>query len=106
MRKIFLFVFLLLFAAGSFAQSPIVWTATSTKTGEGIYTLNFKATIAGDWKLYGPGQDIEGLASSELQFSDSSILIQKPLASDVELKSAPVALFGNKPFLLGICIAM
>lgn len=100
MRKIFLFIFLLVFAAGSFAQSPIVWTATSTKTGEGIYTLNFKAKISGDWKLYGPGQDIEGLASSELQFSDSSIQIQKPLTSDVELKAAPVALFGNKPFLL------
>lgn len=100
MRKFFLFIILAVLSAGSFAQSPIVWNVSSTKTGEGIYKLNFTASISGDWKLYGPGQDIEGLASSDLQFADSSIQIQQSLTSESEVKSENIALFGNKPFAL------
>jgi len=100
MRKIFLFVILAFLSAGVFAQSPVNWKVTSSKTGDGRYKLNFTASISGDWKLYGPGQDIEGLTSSELQFSDSSIIIEQALRSDIELTSEEVPLFENKSFAL------
>lgn len=101
MRTIFLCIILAIFSAGSFAQtSPIEWKVTSTKTGEGIFTLTFTASISTEWKLYGPGQDIEGFVSSELQFADSSIVVEQPLKSNSTLKSEAVALFGNKSFAL------
>ncbi|MFZ9300128.1 MAG: hypothetical protein ACO23V_04065 [Chitinophagaceae bacterium] len=46
MRKIFLFVILAFLSAGVFAQSPVNWKVTSSKTGEGRYKLNFTASIS------------------------------------------------------------
>lgn len=92
---------LALISAGIFAQSPVIWKVISTKTGEGTYKLNFTASIANNWKIYGPGQDIDGLSSSALQFSDSSIVIEQQLTSALSLSYENISLFGNKSFALG-----
>lgn len=95
MKKYFLLILLVALSTSVFAQTPIQWNVTSTKTGEGVYTLQFSASISKDWKLYGPGQDIEGLASSALQFQDSSILIEKGFTSSSLLQKEQVALFSK-----------
>ncbi len=51
------------------------WTVVSKKLGEGKYELSFSATIPETWQVYAPNQILSDVGSTQLQFPDSSILL-------------------------------
>ncbi|RYY98647.1 MAG: DUF255 domain-containing protein [Chitinophagaceae bacterium] len=74
-RRLF-FSFSLLFAVlGLAAQDSTVfrWEVSARRTGEGAYELRFATPGAAGWELYAPGQDLSGVLTAELKFSDSAL---------------------------------
>lgn len=50
------------------------WKITGKKIGENKYELQFNGTITGNWQVYAPNQTLLDVKTTELQFSDSSIV--------------------------------
>lgn len=50
------------------------WKVESRKLDAGKYELSFSGTISGDWQVYAPGQLILEQPTTELKFSDSSVV--------------------------------
>jgi len=61
------------YPARSQNHNDFSWAVTSKKIGEGIYELHFKTKMSNGWQLYAPNQDISGVSSADITFSDSSI---------------------------------
>ena len=96
LRLIFL-AFLLLPGLISYSQADTAgsifkWTVSSKKTEDKKYELTFTApTIAGS-SLYAPGQDLDGVRSAEIVFSDSSIRAGK-IEAGTNIQTVPSVLF-------------
>lgn len=67
------------FAQPLLAQDSIrifAWSVRSQKVSEGKYRLSFSTKGSPGWQLYAPNQDLDGVATAELQLGDSSIRTQ------------------------------
>ena len=92
------FCCLLLFVSvASFSQDSAVykWNYKSQKTGEGKYELIFSTNGITGWQLYAPDQELGGVKTVELKFSDSSIIIEKGFSTTGESKSFASTFFEN-----------
>lgn len=71
-----LLVFQCLFAFANSQDTTGIkgWTATSKKIGEGKYELTFSLPATEGWQLYAPNQVLSDVKTTDLKFSDSSIL--------------------------------
>src|SRR6202021_280532 len=84
MKSIRLFSFLFFFISlhyCSLAQDslPIKWAVSSQKIGEGEYEISFRTGLSMGWQLYSPNQHFSDIASTELEFPDSSISLLNPI---------------------------
>jgi cytochrome c biogenesis protein CcdA/thioredoxin-related protein len=71
----FLLVFLILTGFRSLAQENLQfnWKESSRKLSAGRYEIVFSTPGSGAWQLYAPNQDLGGVPSAEIQFTDSSL---------------------------------
>ncbi len=75
-------------------SSAVAWTSSSIKKGN-VYSLQLKAVIKPGWKLYGPGQDLSGVASMEIKLADSSLQAKPPFLTSGTSDKQKVSLFDN-----------
>jgi cytochrome c biogenesis protein CcdA/thioredoxin-related protein len=72
------FSILFFVAFSAFSQDSVGavhdWKITSNKIGENKYELIFNGAISGNWQVYAPNQTLLDVKTTELQFSDSSIV--------------------------------
>ena len=95
-------LFFLAFIIGplfSYSQADSVsaffkWTVGAKKMAEKKYELTFTAPAADSAKLYTPGQDLDGVRSAELSFSDSSITVESFTAVK-NIQTVPSSLFSK-----------
>ena len=97
--KFLLFVFLC-FQLFTVAQdAPVVaafnWMVKANKMASGKYELILTTTVDKGFQLYAPAQDLGGISSAELTFSDSSIVIESFAATGKTI-SINSAIFDNK----------
>ncbi|MBL7743053.1 MAG: thioredoxin family protein [Chitinophagaceae bacterium] len=96
LHKIISFILsLTIFSFSVFAQESnpfFPWKVSSKKIGEGKYELVFSVSPAGPWELYSPIQKID-LATTELQFNDSSITQEGKFSEKGEVKEIKHPLF-------------
>ncbi len=74
-RFLLAFVAFLLLASAAFAQgmeNPVKWTASAEKTGEGAYTLIFRASIGDTYKSYSMFTDPAGAYPTELKYKNEA----------------------------------
>ena len=92
--------FFILFSIHVFSQdsSVFAWQVASKKISAGIYELNFTTQGNGSWQLYSPNEIISEVPAFELEFSDSSISIEKPFKEAGEKKAFKNPLFDNSTF--------
>lgn len=71
----FLFFAALFFSFNSMAQDSAVydWNVSSRKISNNEYEIVFATAGARGWQLYAPGQVLAEIATSDLQFPDSSV---------------------------------
>ena len=92
------FCCLLIFVSvASFSQDSSIykWNYKSQRTGEGKYELIFSTNGMNGWQLYAPDQDLGGVKTAELKFSDSSIVIEKGFSTTGESRSFASSFFEN-----------
>ena len=92
------FCCLLIFVSvASFSQDSSIykWNYKSQKTGEGKYELIFSTNGINGWQLYAPGQELGGVKTVELKFSDSSISVEKEFLPTGESRSFSSPFFEN-----------
>ncbi len=96
--------FLLLCIVTSFAafaqdsSAPVFkWNVTSKKIADKKYELSFSTAGVPGTELYAPSQNLDGAASAELAFNDSSITVGNFTATG-KTKKITSAIFGNKQF--------
>ncbi len=96
------FLFLLLLADKTIAQdaSSWKWQVKSVRLGDNKFELQCAVKVPAQWDLYAPGQDISGITSSSLSFSDSSVQFIRSLSAYSPTKSTPISIFDNKVFQL------
>ena len=75
------FFFILTVSVSSFAQTDSTtqvfnWKLVSKKISEKKYALSFSAPAVAGNLLYAPGQDLDGVNSTELTFTDSSVILE------------------------------
>ncbi len=85
----------MLTAQDSAAASAYTWQLKSVKTGPQTYRLEFRTAGLDGTTLYAPGQDLDGIASAELNLADSSIRIDS-FRSATPVNAVRSALFGNR----------
>src|SRR5215471_19613981 len=70
-KYIFFFVFFLLTAIASFAQSDSVlhWLVASKKISDSVYELKATAVVPAGWHLYGANPNIDGVGAETVQFT-------------------------------------
>jgi thiol:disulfide interchange protein len=73
------------------------WVANAQKLADNKYELTLSTTGVTGAQLYAPSQDLDGTASAELHFSDSSIVIQSFIASNTTQINSSIF---NKPILI------
>jgi cytochrome c biogenesis protein CcdA len=100
-RSGILFVLLCLFFFQGRTQdsSAVTWNVHSSKSASG-YQLIFQVQVKPGWFLYGPGQDLSGTASMELNFKDSSFSFKPPFMGEGRSEKHDVALFDHASLLL------
>jgi thiol:disulfide interchange protein DsbD len=79
-NKLFLLFFLMantnLFAQDSTNSPAFKWTVKASKIADKKYELSFYTPVSAGIQLYSPSQDLDGTASAELLFNDSSIVVE------------------------------
>jgi cytochrome c biogenesis protein CcdA/thioredoxin-related protein len=97
-----LFFLFILFVIRGISQDSMAlsWNARTEKSDSGQYKLIFEAGLKPGWYVYGPGQDLNGTASIELNFADSSFSYKPPFKAQGSGYTEPVSLFNNGSFLL------
>jgi thiol:disulfide interchange protein DsbD len=95
-------IILVLLTKNAIAQDTISWKwrVTSTRLDKNLYEIRCAVNIPVQWDLYAPGQDISGIASATLDFSDTSIHFAEVLSTKSYSTSKPIAIFDNQQFLL------
>ena len=71
------------------------WKISSKKIGENKYELIFSGAITGNWQVYAPNQTLLDVKTTELQFSDSSIIQQADFILETPPKEIISPLFDN-----------
>lgn len=71
------------------------WKITSKKISENKYELVFNGAITGNWQVYAPNQTLLEVKTTELQFSDSSIVQEGDFILETPPKEINSALFEN-----------
>ncbi len=98
--RIISFGLLVLATSFSYAQAdsatPAVfsWKLSSKKIAEKKYELVFTAPAVTNSRLYAPGQDLDGVPSAGLSFTDSSIQVESFLATN-NIQTIPSTVFGK-----------
>jgi thiol:disulfide interchange protein DsbD len=91
-----LFIFFILAGVLTHAQDsiqPFKWTVSSKKISANQYELIFSTTGNKGWDLYAPDQLLSEVPTTELQLSDSSIIITNGYADSGSFKKSHSALF-------------
>lgn len=79
-----------------FAQdslSPFQWTVASKKLGEGRYEITFRTPARTDWQLYAPNQVLADVATTEVQFNDSAITVDKSFRDSGAVRTEQSTIF-------------
>ena len=71
------------------------WKISSKKIGENKYELIFSGAITGNWQVYAPNQTLLDVKTTELQFSDSSIVQEGDFIPEASPKEIISPLFDN-----------
>src|SRR5215212_8679782 len=100
MRKILTRFFgcsIIFISIASFSQDSSVykWDYKSKKTGDGKYKLRFSTNGVAGWQLYAPNQEFNGVKTVDLEFFDSSIVVEKPFSEIGESRSFSSPFFEN-----------
>lgn len=74
-------------------SAAMQWQVRSKKVGTGIYQLIFSTPGQAPWQLYAPDQDLSGVASTTLGFSDSSIRYTKNFEVSGSATTQPSSVF-------------
>lgn len=81
--------------AQTISVTPVFnWKLVSKKIGEKKYELIFTAPAVSNNRLYAPGQDLDGVPSAELIFTDSTIFIENFSAVN-NIQSVPSLVFSK-----------
>ena len=91
-----LFIFFILAGVLTHAQDsiqPFKWTVSSKKISANQYQLIFSTTGNKGWDLKAPDQLLSEVPTTEMQLSDSSIIITFGYADSVSFKKSHSALF-------------
>jgi len=91
-------VFFLLPGLCAFSQADSLanvfkWAVSSKKLSDKKYELIFTAPAVAGSSLYAPGQDLDGVRSAEINFSDSSIRITGQINAGANIQTMPSSLF-------------
>ena len=101
--KLLLFSFLLLqliiFAQDSTTTATFKWIVKANKIADKKYELLFTSNSEAGTQLYAPAQDLDGTASTELTFNDSSIIVESFTATG-NTKKITSTIFSNKQLLV------
>jgi thiol:disulfide interchange protein len=92
----FLFVLFFLISSFAFSQdsaSALQWKVTSQKTGNGQYEVQFSVRNTNGWQLYAPNQSLSDIATTELQFPDSSIQLVSVIKDSGNAKTVKSSIF-------------
>jgi len=74
------------------------WNVVSKKAGNGIYELYFSTKASNGWQLYGPNQDISGVPSASINFTDSTIHADNIYKESGKAVTITSKLFDNSKF--------
>ena len=102
LTALFLITTTALFAQDS--ASLFQWSVSSRKLGGGKYELIFSTPGRSGWQLYAPGQDLEGVATAEVQFADSAFIVSKTFKDSGTIKTVQSTLF-NRPLKMDLAAA-
>jgi cytochrome c biogenesis protein CcdA/thioredoxin-related protein len=78
MKKLLLLLLTSLVLSSGFAQDSLQvfkWSVSSKKIDNSTYQLTFNSPGNPQWFLYAPAQDLNGVATTEIKFPDSSIVV-------------------------------
>jgi thiol:disulfide interchange protein DsbD len=95
-------ILLVLLTKNAIAQDTVSWKwrVTSTRVDKNVYEIQCAVNVPAQWDLYAPGQDISGITSATLDFSDTSIHFIQALSTNSASTLKPIAIFDNQRFLL------
>ena len=104
MRNRFLLLLILCIPFAVFSQDSSTtavfnWTVKANKLADKKYELFFSATGGAGTQLYAPSQNLDGTSSVELNFNDSSILLESFIATG-DTKKITSSIFNNKQFIV------
>ena len=71
------------------------WKISSKKIGENKYELAFNGAITGNWQVYAPNQTLLDVKTTDLQFSDSSIVQEGDFIPEGAPKTISSPIFEN-----------
>src|SRR5687768_4824246 len=89
------FFILFIFPVTALCQDTLyTWNISSQKIDEGRYELIFSASAQEKgWQLYAPNQVINGVKMYDLQFNDSSIIVEGVLRENGKVKTIQSPIF-------------
>ena len=95
MNRCFLLIGFLFCFSSIYGQDSTLfnWSVTSKKVGEKQYELQFSTEGAAGWQLYAPNQVLSEVATTELQFPDSSIEKTTPFTDTGAVKVVKSEIF-------------
>jgi cytochrome c biogenesis protein CcdA len=93
-----LLLFLTSFSLMAQDSSFYKWQVSSARVSPGTYEISFKTSGNTQWQLYGPNELISDVPTSELEFGDSSIQVEKPFIEAGEKKRIQNPIFDNASF--------
>ena len=104
MRNQFLLLLILIIPFAVFSQDSSTtavfnWTVKANKLSDKKYELLFSSTGGAGTQLFAPSQDLDGTASVELIFNDSSIQLESFVATG-NTKTITSPLFNNKQLIV------
>ena len=71
------------------------WKITSKKIGDNKFELVFQGAVTGNWQIYAPNQTLLEVKTTELKFSDSSIVQEGDFILETAPKEINSASFDN-----------
>ncbi len=95
---LFFFVTLSFLQAQQPDSSTYQWSASSKRISDGVYELSFSTPGNARWELYGANEVISDVPSTELEFSDSAIVVEGPFTETGASKNIKSTLFDNASF--------
>lgn len=83
------------FAKGQDSVQPFHWNVTSKRLSPNQYEIIFATPGNRNWQLYAPNQVLGDVATTELQFPDAALQVDKAFQDSGLVKKEKSALFGN-----------